>query len=224
MSHDDFRAYLKEEGSNPEIDSFYYELSSHELIHGIWNCEILTLGFVKGESYSDLRFRPKNTDKPIVFAIDGVSSSGYHFVKVDAHLDADNFGGMHNYKTFKTGEFLIDCSDSYGTNKPQYWAVKKDGMTFVYINRRSSGFPGTWRLDDCDLLCALIGGGITANELRAKAYREKREKVNETRREERLQNLMTERRALQSKLESLASGFWPFINKSSIAGIIDKYF
>lgn len=189
MSYDDFRAYLKKEDANPEIDGFYYELSSHELIHGIWNCEVLTLGFVRGEFYSNLRFRPKDTDKPVIFAIDGVSSKGCHFIVVDAHLD-DGFDKMRNYDPFKTDDFLIDCTDDAGIGrKHSHWSVKKDGITFVYTKRDHPGFPDTWTLTDCDLLCALVGGGITANELRAKAYKAEKEEKKERRRKEYIRDL-----------------------------------
>lgn len=224
MSYNDFRAYLKKQGSNPEIDSFYYELSSHVLIHGIWNCEVITLGFVRGEFYSDLIFRPKDESKPIVFGIDGGSSSGCHFIVVDAHLDADGYGKMGNYSALKTDDYLIDCSDraSIGS-KYSYWSVKKDGLTFVYMKSDHPGFSDTYQVSNLDWLCGLVGGDITANDLRAITYKAGQKEKKENRREEHIQRLQGKLSDLREDLKSVTSGSWPFIMKKSVDNIIDEY-
>lgn len=179
----EFRAYLKPKGANPEIDSSYYELSSHQLIHGMWNCEVLTQGFTLGDFTSQMLFRPVDQKKPIVFAIDGVTS-GCFFIFVDAHTPGKKHDRMVNFKPYKTDKYIIACDDGGGIGKKprDYWSITTRGATYVY----GHPFPGTWKLSSVDLLCAFVGGDITADQLRAAASRHQSEVVKEMRREERI--------------------------------------
>ena len=177
----DFRAYLKPKGANPEIDSFYYELSSMEKIHGMHNCEVLTLGFVPGAFTKVMLFRPIDPKKPIVFAVDGVSD-GHYFIVVDAHTRGKKHNRMVNFKPFKTDDYIIACDDGTGMgdrNRPSdYWSIKTGGQTFVY----GYAFPNTWQLDSVDPLCAFVAGEMTRGELLKMAWRQKESKKRYTNR------------------------------------------
>lgn len=252
MSYDDFRAYLKPKDSNPEVDSAFYELSSQEKIHGMWNCEVFaSLGFRYGEFTRHLYFRPIDRKKPIVFAIDGVSS-GCYFMVVDAHMPGKKHDRMVNFKPFKTDRFLIDCDDGAGIGSndrvSDYWSITAGGETFVYRESRPSPhrqneniFPNAWKLDSADPLCAFVGGELTANQLRAVAYRQYMEAEKEIRREVHIQKLahrnaelqqdVTEAQldGLQAKfkgdyllqgLRNIVNDFWPFVSHKRIAALI----
>lgn len=238
----DFRVFLKPAGSNPEIEGAFYELASHEHINGISNCDILSLGFVRGSFTNKLRFRPIDMTKPVVFAIKGMTS-GCYFVAVTAHIgmDADD-RGMRNFKPFMTDEYLIDCYDGCGmsSGKKDYWSITSEGMTFVY----GETFPDTWKLDTCDLLCAFVGGELTANQLRMHAYLNQREAAKEMRREERIRTmagnlseaLRETREAKQAlskyvaasnrlmrRIRNLNIGWWPFMSKKDLEACRDEF-
>lgn len=186
----EFRAYLKAKGANPEIDTCYYELSSQQKFHGMWNCEVLTLGFTLGSFTKQMLFRPIDQKKPVVFAING-DADGVFFIVVDAHTPEEQHGYMVNFKPFKTDNFLIACDDGggigSGTSRPRnYWTIKTGGETYAY----GHAFPDTWQLSSVDPLCAFVGGGMTANQLRATAYRQQRAVVKEERREARIKSLV----------------------------------
>src|SRR5690606_30334987 len=95
---DDLRAYYKPEGTNLEINSGHYELSSCEIISGTWNFDPISFSYTPGIMTGNLRFRAIDQDKPIVLALEGVVSS-YRFVVIDAHLDPNKAeGGMFNFR------------------------------------------------------------------------------------------------------------------------------
>lgn len=234
MSVFDLRAFYKPKGSNPEIGGAYYELASQQKIHGLWNCEVLSLGFAKGAFTRQLRFRPIDSMKPIVFAIDGVTD-GNNFTVVDAHIDPDKVtGGMHNYKPFRTDDFIVDCYDGagIGQNKPNYWSVTKEGLTFVC----GAAFPDTWAIKDCDQLCALVGGGLTPNQLRMHAYLTERQASRERRLSERMPEIIGEfARRIANAEQRLATNLsifrnlnqllyidrWPLVFKSTVRALIE---
>lgn len=72
-------------------------------------------------------------------------------------------------------------------------------MTFVFSEK---AFPGTWQLSDCDLLCALVAGELTANQLRMHAYLSDREAVKEERREAHIKRCEVKIRNLEQDLGS----------------------
>lgn len=240
MSYFDFRAYLKPKGSNPEIDSFFYELSSYERIMGMWNCETFTLGFNKGDSSKSLVFRPTDLKKPIVFAIYGISD-GCYFVVIDEHMPGKKHDRMCNIKPFKTDKYLIDCYDgsNIGSGKANYWAITTQGIKFVY---GETDFSDTWVVRDCNDLCAFIGGDLTTNELRAKAWRDTQESLKEESRErhiERLAGLLRNAKKeeglsfrsfkeendryerLRQRVRSVTVGWFPFVLKSSVSEAVE---
>lgn len=234
----EFRSFYKPAGTNPEIEGPFYELSSYIDIEGHFNLESLTLGFKKGSSLSEMTFRPIDPTKPIVLAVDTQTSIG--FIYIDQHLQ-ESEAGMYNYKIFKTDAFLIDCQrwNSSGRNPAkEYWSVKSEGMTFVYSETL---FPDTWHLPDCDLLCALVAGDLTANQLRMFAYLTAKEESKEVRREEHLrrfakeigdmkeeasrlfseillEKIMTDLRyeLLKERLSGLLLSWWPFVSKKAL--------
>lgn len=181
----DFRAYFHPENSNPEVEGSFYELASYEEIYGFSNCEILTLGFTRGEFIDKLRLKPIDSEKPIVFAIRDLHS-GCDFIVIDDHTKA-SLAGMKNMKPFKTNDYLIDCSaDSVIRKQPRYWSVVTEGNTFVH---GENDFPDVCVVEDLDKLCDFISGCITANELRAYSYLSVREEEKEVRREEHIRSL-----------------------------------
>lgn len=235
----DFRSFFKPAGTNPEIEGPYYELSSFAVIVGHSNFETLTLGFKKGSSVTKMTFRPIDPTKPIVLAVDNMTSIG--FVYIDHHLEEGAEAGMRNYDTYKTDDFLIDClrRDVIDGGR-EYWSVTSEGLTFVYSEKT---FPETWMLGDCDQLCAFVAGELSANQLRMHAYLTDREAVKEERRQDRIERLthelcevasdassahhdlsrVTNRyERLVNKLKSTMHGIFPFIGKASVLQVIEN--
>ena len=231
------RAYYKPAGSNTEIKGPFYELSSHVLVRGEFNCEVLTLGYSKGKSTSDMLFRPIDPKKPIVLAVDSMTHIA--FVSLDYHLKEEAEEGMRNCKPFQTSDFIVDCKRSEFGSK-SYWSITSEGMTFVYGDVT---FPDTWTFRDCDLLCAFVGGEMTANQLRMHAYLTNREAVKEERREAHVQRLMHELNEVAAdasatrddlsratnryeqlviKLKTATNGILPFIDKANLLKIIKE--
>lgn len=233
----DIRCFFKPAGTNPEIKGPYYELSSFALIEGYYNFESLTRGFKKGQSVTSMTFRPTDPTKPIVLAVDDMSSTG--FIYIVQHLEEGAEAGMKNYSLYKTDDFLIDCQrgDLMAEGK-KYWSITSEGLTFVY---GGSNFPDVWQLNDCDPLCALVGGGLTANQLREFAYREEREIIKEKRRQEKIWELFGSLQAteealrmagineslaqsaysdLRHKLQELTMGWFPFVSKAKVLQIL----
>jgi len=187
MSSRDFRAFLKPEGTNPEIDGPYYQLASYGQIHGSLNCEVSTLDFVMGKFCEKLLFRPIDSKKPIVLAIYN-DNNGCYFVIVDGHVRKEKekiVGGMLNFKPFQTNNFIIDCGDA----QCKYWSITSKGITCIYGEQT---FPETWTVDNCDQLCAFIGGELTANQLRMHAVLAEQETIKEKRREAHIERLARE--------------------------------
>lgn len=237
----DFRSFFKPAGTNPEIEGPYYELSSFAVIVGHSNFEALTLGFKKGSSITKMTFRPIDPTKPIVLAVDDMTSIG--FVYIDYHLENDAKAGMRNFDLHKTDDFLIDCQrrDIIDGGR-EYWSVTSEGMTFVFGEKT---FPNTWRLSDGDQLCAFVAGELTANQLRMNAYLSDREAVKEERREAHIQRLKRDLdnaiaigkaavikaktdvetansryERLVHKLKSAMSGVFPFIAKAKVLQVL----
>ena len=231
------RAYFKPEGSNLEIKGPFYELSSYAQIRGDFNCEVLTLGYVKGKSIPDMLFRPIDPKKPIVLAVDNMTRVA--FVSLDYHLEEKAEAGMQNCKSFQTNDFIVDCKRSEFRSK-SYWSITSEGITFVYGDVT---FPDTWTFRDCDLLCAFVGGEMTANQLRMHAYLTNREAVKEERLAAHVQRLMHELGevtadasatrddlsratnrydALVSNLKSAMETFLPFLSNGSILKVINQ--
>jgi len=197
----EFRAYLKPKGANPEIDSCYYELASHQRIYGMWNCEVLSLGFVCGTPVSQMLFRPIDPKKPIVFAVGG-RMDGTYFIVVDAHTPGKKHNRMVNFKPHKTDRFIILCDDGAGlmseARPRDFWGIKAQGETYVF----GRSFPDTWQLTSVEPLCAFVGGGLTANQLRAEAYRHKREDTKEVRRQHRIKLLVFQAEGLLEHIDA----------------------
>jgi hypothetical protein len=170
-----------------------------------------------------MTFRPIDPTKPIVLAVDNMTSIG--FVYIDHHLKEGAEAGMRNYDMHKTDEFLIDCQRHNTIDGSRvYWSVTSGGITFVYGKKT---FPETWMIRDCDQLCAFVAGELTVNQLRKHAYLADREVVKEERREAHIQRLTHDlSRAnnryeqLVSKLKSTMSGVIPFIGKANVLKVI----
>ena len=236
------RAYYKRSNTNVEVKGPFYELSTYAAIHGAWNFQSLALGFTKGEGISSMTFRPIDPSKPIVLAVSNLIDNG--FMVIDEHLDATTVSLMRNYKALRSNEFLIDCQNGELGKRDStiYWSITSKGLTFAYGGKT---FPDTWMLRDCDLLCAFIGGELTANQLRMHAYRANREEVKEQRREERIRNLAKElhilaalskaanelrwasfilHNSLVGKLITiLDSNSWPLIKKSTVRELLRNH-
>ena len=240
----EFRCFFKAAGTNPEIDGPYYELSSYAHINGHFNFEPLTLGFKKGASVTSMTFRPIDPTKPIVLAVDTQTEMG--FIVIDHHLKMGTEPAMRNFGFFKTDKFLVDCKRGDHIREDRhksYWSVRSDGMTFVY----GDDFPNTWRIYNCDHLCAFIGGDMTTNQLRMHSYLANRAAEKAVRREEHIVKLKEDLDAtitlslvavasgrvkidaanlrydrLVKKLKSALSGFIPFIGKDQILQIIEN--
>ena len=242
-----FRCFFKVAGTNPEVDGPYYELSSYATIYGHFNFESLTLGFEKGSSVTSMTFRPIDPTKPIVLAVDTSTEIG--FIVIDHHLKMGTEPAMRNFGYFKTDKFIIDSKrrDSSGSSPSshkEYWSVRSDGMTFVY---GETNFPNTWRLYNCDHLCAFVGGDLTTNQLRMHSYLANRAAEKAVRREEHIMKLKGDLDAtitlslvavasgrmkvdaanlrynnLVKKLKIALSGKLPLISKDKILQIIEN--
>lgn len=179
----EFRAFLKPKGSNPEINSCYYELVSFEHIDGMSNCEVLNLGFKFGDFAQNIIFRPIDRRKPIVFAINSISDD-CHFIVLNEHTPGKPHNRMINAKRFKTDKFIVDCS-SRSSGRDSYWSVIAGGDRFVF----GRNVPGAYVFPTAEQICEFVGGGLTANQLRAAGYRVELEAQKEVRREDRIREL-----------------------------------
>lgn len=211
---------------------------------------MLSLGFSKSKlKYNELRFRPVDVSKPIVFAASYESGFACYFFILDAHLSKEKSkgNGMLNYKPFKTNSYLIDCYDGSRVSAKPYWSITSEGITVVYGD---VSFPDTWHLADCEMLCAFVGGAITVNQLRMHAYLIARVAVKEERREKHIEGLAFKNELLRyalkvsykecdmlreknltltckcglliEKLESAIKSSWPLTWKSTIKKIIKQ--
>lgn len=238
-----FRAFFKPEGGNPEIVGAFYEQSAQAIIAGSGNCRPLSLNFRMGDFSRNAVFQPIDTSKPIVFAIEGVSD-GCYFVVLDTHMREAGKPGMRNFEPYSPENVLLDCADggAIRSGRENYWSIKVGGERYIYGDMPSSLETTVWRIRDLGLLCAFIGGGITAGELRASAYKQQREAAKEVRREQRIKALSFENAQLSAALgeqamkarlfsEALADlratvgvllrGRWPWVSKSRIESARD---
>src|SRR5690606_2884935 len=76
----------------------------------------------------------------------------------------------------------------------EFWSIVTDGIRFIH--GKFEPRDNVWVIPDLDWLCEFIGGNITSNELRARAYLAEVEQVKEVRREEHIRRLAEENRNL----------------------------
>lgn len=238
----EFRAFLSKKGSNRAIDSSYYELVSYLFIEGMWNCEVLTLGFQLGEATSKLLFRPIDRKKPIVMAIRGVGVGGCEFIYIDSHLPFKPFNRMINFKAHKSSDYMIDCHDGTGIGSrfnAEYWALRTRIGTFAFAKKNK--FPGAYMVPKVDLLCAVIGGGIKPEELVGVSERILSEQERELFRQQGVRRIIDESETLRSELYKekdalygtrsfrfraalgeLVKGKWPLMWRASLKTVLDR--
>jgi len=191
------RLHYKPSGSNPEIQGPFYETLGYFRAWGAWNMKMLSLDFKFGESERrQLVFRPVDADWPIVLAVSNVDHAG--FVVIDEHLRENAGLQTRNYSAYKYS-FLTDCRVE---RDEKFFAVTAGGATYVF----GRAFPDTFAIDDCDLLCGLIGGGVTFSQLRAHAYRVQIEAKKEARREDLIKELKKQLRMSIERNEQLCQG------------------
>lgn len=169
----DLRYNFGSPGTNTEIEGPFYKIKSPTCVVGHFNLKPHTLGFRKGLRMNDIAFSPIDLDKPIIIAVytEILKVPYIGFIRFNGHLFKDLASCKMSCDLYESDDFFIDCRiiNKYSATEPEvnYWSIKKDGLRFVYGNVK---FPGTWHVHDADLLCQLLAGELTTNELCKKAY------------------------------------------------------